>query len=268
MIAPQFAMPSGAFAPDVAFSRIPGRTVVPVDATAETSILTGSLSQMGVASVLHIACPDTQLPTRFGADVDAVLINPRGTRTPFPELVARWRQCAPTAAVIVLAPELRQDLVAESLRLGVDDVLPVPCNAHALFTRMEVACWRARTKSETPTHLRVVEGGPSSPESAAPDSLRLNLQTRVLSSATNAVVLGRRECSFAEVLCRRARQTVSRTELLRAVWKRDYLKVASSNPVDVYARHLRRRLQDLGCESALATVRYVGYRLDADATVD
>jgi len=52
-----------------------------------------------------------------------------------------------------------------------------------------------------------------------------------------------------------------------AVWERQYVKTAPNNLVDVYARLLRRRFSELGIESALGTVRYVGYQLNSDAEV-
>ena len=57
-------------------------------------------------------------------------------------------------------------------------------------------------------------------------------------------------------------QVVSKAEILEHVW--DYAFEGDPNIVEVYIRHLRKRIDEPFGRNAIQTVRLVGYRLDAD----
>jgi DNA-binding response OmpR family regulator len=73
-----------------------------------------------------------------------------------------------------------------------------------------------------------------------------------------SVALSSREFALAEVLARHAGQVLSQAQLLDQVWGYDF--DGSSNVVEVYVRHLRKKL---GADR-IETVRGAGYRLRAD----
>ena len=85
--------------------------------------------------------------------------------------------------------------------------------------------------------------------------LTLDLLTRRVSVDGRAVELSTREFALAEVLVRHAGQVLSKTQLLDQVWGYDF--EGGSNVVEVYVRHLRRKL---GAQR-IETVRGAGYRL-------
>ena len=58
-------------------------------------------------------------------------------------------------------------------------------------------------------------------------------------------------------------QALSRSRLIEHVW--DYTYMGDSNVVDVYVRHLRRKIDGGLTEVSLETVRGVGYRLNDQA---
>ena len=61
----------------------------------------------------------------------------------------------------------------------------------------------------------------------------------------------------------RRRGRVARREILDHVW--DFAFEGDPNIVEVYVRHLRRKLDEPFERATIETVRRAGYRLDADA---
>ena len=85
--------------------------------------------------------------------------------------------------------------------------------------------------------------------------IRLDLLTRRARVQAREVALSAREFSLLEVLLRHPGQVLSQTQLLDQVWGYDF--DGSSNVVETYVRHLRRKL---GADR-IETVRGAGYRL-------
>jgi len=221
-------------------------------------------------SALTGNCRDTDLPLLQHIDADVILVDAARTRTPLRRLREAWSACAPNASVLVLSAAPSPATIAEAIRDGADDVIGLPCSPADLLIRVHVAYRRARRSGqvnvrEQESRLASVGIADVLPEKAAP--IRLHLATRSMSFGERTVLLSRRECALAELLCRSPHRAVSRDEILMAVWERQYVKTAPNNLVDVYARLLRRRFSELGIESALGTVRYVGYQLNSDAEV-
>ncbi len=87
--------------------------------------------------------------------------------------------------------------------------------------------------------------------------LRLSVPSRVAAVRGVPVKLTRLEFDLLLFLCERPGQVIGRLELLRSVWKIDYV---STRTVDVHVRRLRRKLGP--ALDLITTVRGVGYRLD------
>src|SRR5437870_984727 len=76
------------------------------------------------------------------------------------------------------------------------------------------------------------------------------------------IMLTPRQFSLLEYLMRKAGEVVSKAEILEHVW--DYAFEGDPNIVEVYIRHLRKRIDEPFGRNAIQTVRLVGYRLGAD----
>jgi DNA-binding response OmpR family regulator len=74
------------------------------------------------------------------------------------------------------------------------------------------------------------------------------------------VPLTAREFSVLEFLMRRAGEVVSKGEILDNVW--DFAFEGDPNIVEVYIRHLRKKLDDPFDRHLIETIRGAGYRLD------
>ncbi len=92
----------------------------------------------------------------------------------------------------------------------------------------------------------------------------------VIDPARHSVKRGRRDVSltatefaFLQHLARNAGRVVSRAELVQHVW--GDAGSTYSNVIDVYASRLRRKIDEGEPTALLATVRGVGFRLDAPA---
>ena len=72
------------------------------------------------------------------------------------------------------------------------------------------------------------------------------------------MALTAREFAVLEFLLRRTGDVVSKSAILENVW--DFNFSGDPNIVEVYIRHLRRKLDDEG-RSMIETVRGAGYRL-------
>ena len=83
----------------------------------------------------------------------------------------------------------------------------------------------------------------------------MDLSTHRATVAEQQIDLSSREFALLEVLLRHAGQVLSQTQLLDQVWGYDF--AGSSNVVETYVRHLRRKLG----AHRIETVRGAGYRL-------
>jgi two-component system OmpR family response regulator len=74
------------------------------------------------------------------------------------------------------------------------------------------------------------------------------------------VPLTAREFAVLEFLMRRAGEVVTKAEILDNVW--DFAFDGDPNIVEVYIRHLRRKLDEPFDRRLIETIRGAGYRLD------
>jgi two-component system OmpR family response regulator len=92
--------------------------------------------------------------------------------------------------------------------------------------------------------------------------LEMDLIDRTVRHAGRLVDLVPREFKLLEYFMRRPGQAVTRAMLLEDVW--NFQPPAYTNVVDVQIGHLRRKLDPTGGRRVIASVRSVGFRLNAD----
>jgi DNA-binding response OmpR family regulator len=146
--------------------------------------------------------------------------------------------------IILTARDGIGDRVA-GLEGGADDYLPKPFAFEELVARIR---------------LRLREVGTPEATVLSSGDLRLDLRTRRAQAGGRLVDLSAREFALAELLLRHPGQVLSRAQILSHVWGFHF--DPGSNVVDVYIRHLRRKL---GAER-IETVRGMGYRLRAEGS--
>jgi two-component system OmpR family response regulator len=147
--------------------------------------------------------------------------------------------------VLILSALGEVDDRVHGLRAGGDDYLVKPFAYSELLARLEALLRRGNAASAE-TVLRVAD-------------LEIDLLSRTVRRAGQALDLQPREFRLLEYLMRHAGQVVTRTMLLESVW--DYHFDPQTNVIDVHISRLRGKI-DKGFEpSLLRTIRGAGYSL-------
>jgi two-component system OmpR family response regulator len=92
--------------------------------------------------------------------------------------------------------------------------------------------------------------------------LRLDPATRRVWRGDTEIKLSSKEFAVLETFMRRPDEVLTRLHLLEHAW--DFAYDNKSNIVDVYIRHLRRKIDRPFGRASLETVRGAGYRLRTD----
>lgn len=136
---------------------------------------------------------------------------------------------------------------AEALDTGADDYLTKPFSYVVLVARIRALLRRSNK---------------SAPAPAEAGDLRIDPARHRCWRGEEEVALTAREFSVLEYLLRRAGEVVPKSEILEGVW--DYDFDGDPNIVEVYVRHLRRKIDEPFGRAAIETIRGAGYRLAAD----
>jgi two-component system OmpR family response regulator len=152
------------------------------------------------------------------------------------------------APVLMLtARDSVEDRVA-GLDSGADDYLVKPFAFAELLARL-----RALTRRGSLERPGVLELG----------DLRLDPATRRVWRGSTLIPLSPKEFSLLETFMRRPDEVLTRLHLLEHAW--DFAYENRSNVIDVYVRHLRRKIDEPFGRNSLETVRGAGYRLRPDS---
>jgi DNA-binding response OmpR family regulator len=170
---------------------------------------------------------DVMLPTMSGLEISLRL----------------RRQGVHTRVLMLTARDTLEDRVA-GLDSGADDYLVKPFAFEELLARLR-ALLRRRTVNGS-QELRV-------------DDLLLDLVRHEVRRGNREVALTAREFALLEYLMRHPGHTLSRDQIVDAVWPRDY--AGGSNVVDTYVHYLRDKVDRPPARPLIRTVRGVGYAL-------
>ena len=137
---------------------------------------------------------------------------------------------------------------AHALDTGADDFLTKPFSFVVLLARVRALLRRG--KAERPAVLSAGD-------------LRLDPAAHRCWRGEAEVALTACEFAVLEYLLRHAGDVVSKAAILENVW--DFNFDGDPNIVEVYIRHLRKKLDDPFATGLIDTVRGAGYRLASDA---
>jgi len=163
------------------------------------------------------------------------------------EVCRALRRTAVRTPIIMLTAKDGELDEAEALDTGADDFLSKPFSYIVLVARIRALLRR---------------GGRERPAVLEVGDLRLDPAAHRTWRGADEVVLTPRQFSLLEYLMRKAGEVVSKAEILEHVW--DYTFEGDPNIVEVYIRHLRKRIDEPFDRNAIQTVRLVGYRLADD----
>jgi two-component system OmpR family response regulator len=163
------------------------------------------------------------------------------------ETCRRLRTSGVWAPVLMLTARDSVDDRVAGLDTGADDYLVKPFAFAELLARLRALARRG--EGERPSVLEVGD-------------LRLDPATHRVWRGSAEIPLSTKEFALLETFMRRADEVLSRYDLLEHAW--DFAYENRSNIVDVYVRHLRRKIDEPFGRRSLETVRGAGYRLRAD----
>jgi len=181
--------------------------------------------------------------------LDAVVIDLSLPRFDGRDVLARMRALGiRIPAVLFSSPQTAQEQMAGVAASGsgrwsgeTTDGLPEEFNARELLERVEAVHRRSVQR------LGILEAG----------ALTLDLNTRYLSHAERKVELTPIETRLLGLLMRRPSAVVTRKILCEHVW--DSAWDGSTNVIEVHMNRLRQKIDRVGAESCIHTVRGRGY---------
>jgi DNA-binding response OmpR family regulator len=162
------------------------------------------------------------------------------------QLCGRLRDARNWTPILMLTAKDGDLDEAEALDTGADDFLRKPFAHVVLVARLRALLRRGQ--SERPIEL--VAG-----------DLRIDPGQRLCWRAERGIELTAREFSVLEYLMVNVGDVVSKQNILDHVW--DYEFEGDPNIVEVYVRHLRRKIDEPFGAQSIQTVRGSGYRLAA-----
>ena len=222
------------------------RVLVVEDELRMASLIRRGLVKEGLAADIAPNGEEALVSAR-ASDYDAIVLDVMLPGINGFETCRRLREGGVWAPVLMLtARDSVEDRVA-GLDTGADDYLVKPFAFAELLARL-----RALARL----------GDPERPPVLALGDLRLDPATREVWRGDTEIQLSPKEFSLLETFMRRPGQVLSRLHLLEHAW--DFAYENRSNVVDVYIRHLRRKIDEPFGRHTLETVRGAGYRLRSD----
>ncbi len=179
-------------------------------------------------------------------DIELVVLDLMLPRIPGMEVLRRLKAQRPALPVIVLTARGEVEDRIAGLDRGAVDYLVKPFAVAELAARVRA---QLRTAAHGSTVIRT-------------DTLRIDLVSRQVLVAGEAVRLSTTEFELLVYLAQNRPNVLSRDEILRAVW--GYKHDPGTNVLEVYIGYLRRKLRTETRAAPIATVRSVGYRFDED----
>jgi len=161
-------------------------------------------------------------------------------------LILRLRQLGVRAPVLILSARRSVDDRVRGLEQGGDDYLTKPFALAELLARLRNLLKRNNPAGNEATRLRVLD-------------LELDLLRREASRSGQLLQLTPQEFVLLEYFCRNAGRVVTRSMILDQVWG---MRIQpATNVVDVHIYRLRGKVDSIGQEPLIRTLRGVGYVL-------
>jgi DNA-binding response OmpR family regulator len=161
------------------------------------------------------------------------------------EVCRKLREAGNWTPILMLTAKSGEYDQAEALDTGADDYLTKPFSFVVLLARLRALLRRS---------------GRSEPMVYAAGDVTLDPITHRCLRGEVEVALTPREFSVLEFMMRRAGEVVTKAEILDNVW--DFAFEGDPNIVEVYVRHLRKKLDEPFGRHLIETIRGVGYRLN------
>ncbi len=158
----------------------------------------------------------------------------------------------PRLPIIMLTARSERETILEGLESGADDYITKPFDLDVLLARI-----KARLRRDSAGISLVSDKSEGGTVSTA--DLVLDRDAHVVRTPRGEVGLNPKEYELLLLFLSRPGHLFPREEIVERVWQQRYLPTSRS--LDVHIRRLRAKLQEVGAEVSLETVRGFGYRL-------
>ncbi|GBG96646.1 response regulator transcription factor [Lactococcus termiticola] len=162
------------------------------------------------------------------------------------EVARRLRKEKQTPIIMMTARDSTMDRVA-GLDIGADDYITKPFAIEELLAR--VRSFFRRTEQ--------IKGPENKGDNTKFRDLVIDKSNRTVQRDNQIIDLTRREYDLLLTLMKNVGDVVTREHLVSQVW--GYEEGTETNVVDVYIRYLRNKIDVMGQESYIQTVRGLGY---------
>ncbi|MGL6344630.1 MAG: response regulator transcription factor [Waterburya sp.] len=149
-------------------------------------------------------------------------------------------------AILVLTNGKKNSDRVTALDAGADDCISQPFSMTEFLARIRAHLRRNFLNIQNLSILKF-------------DNLNLNILTREVYRDDVYISLTTKEFALLEYLITHPRQVLTRNQILDHIWGYDYM--GDSNIIEVYIRHLRRKMEQKNWKRLIYTVRSVGYVL-------
>src|SRR5437764_1466658 len=224
----------------------PVRVLIVEDELRMASLIRRGLAGEGLAADVA-SCGEDAVWMAPAHDYDAVVLDVMLPDLDGFEVCRRLRAAGVWSPVLMLTARDSVDDRVAGLDSGADDYLVKPFAFAELLARLRALARRGDTG-----RAAVLAVG----------DLRLDPATREVTRGSAPISLSAKEFALLETFMCRPGEVLSRLHLLEHAW--DFAYDNRSNVVDVYVRHLRRKIDEPFERQSLETVRGAGYRLRAD----
>jgi DNA-binding response OmpR family regulator len=197
-------------------------------------------------SVVHDG--KTGLETALHEDIDLILLDVMLPELSGFEVLRRIRKMNSLIPIILLtARNSTFDKVA-GLDHGANDYITKPFEIEELLARIR-SCLRHYSKKKLNEEEAVLSLG----------DLVINTETREVTRAEQFIILTPKEYDLLVYLILNKNKVVTRENILVNVWGYEY--EGETNVIDVFIRHLRKKVDEGFSNSLISTVRGIGYTI-------
>jgi len=162
------------------------------------------------------------------------------------EVLKKMRADNISTPVILLTAKSEISDKVKGLDCGADDYLAKPFAPDELLARLR-ALVRRKGDIINDDILRVAD-------------FSLNLSTYMLEGKGGSIRLALKEVDMLKYFLLRPGRVVAKEDLLTRLW--GFESDAENNNIEVYISFLRKKLQYIGSEAKISTIRGVGYKLE------
>jgi two-component system OmpR family response regulator len=222
------------------------RVLIVEDELRMASLMRRGLVQEGLAVDVAMSGEDA-LWMAPASDYDVIVLDVMLPGISGFETCKQLRTKGVWAPVLMLTARDSVEDRVTGLDMGADDYVVKPFAFAELLARLRALVRRG--EPERPSVLQV-------------DDLRLDPATRRVWRDSTEIQLSSKEFAVLETFMRRPDEVLTRLHLLEHAW--DFAYDNRSNIVDVYIRHLRKKIDEPFGRASLETVRGAGYRLRSD----